>query len=77
MKNMEMIALGLAGVAVYMIWKAKQNGTSVQEVAAGFVKEVTNQGKAWTNGWRYFDNGTSIDPQGNYYYQGQLVYSPK
>jgi hypothetical protein len=26
-------------------------------------------------GWRYFNDGTTIDPRGNYYYQGDLVYS--
>lgn len=27
-------------------------------------------------GWRYFTDGTAIDPQGNYYYQGEKVYDP-
>jgi len=27
-------------------------------------------------GWQYFSNGTTIDPNGNYYQNGQLVYSP-
>lgn len=78
MKNQNLIVLGLAGVAVYMIWQAKKTGKTVTEVAQGFVKEIKGQGgKAFDNGWRYFDNGTSIDPQGNYYYQGQLVYNAK
>ena len=25
-------------------------------------------------GWQYYNDGTAIDPQGNYYYQGELVY---
>lgn len=78
MKNQEMIVLGLAGVAVYMILQARKTGKTVAEVAGDFVKEIKGQGnKAFSNGWRYFDNGTSIDPQGNYYYQGQLVYNAK
>lgn len=27
-------------------------------------------------GWRYFDDGTVIDPAGRYYKNGQLVYTP-
>lgn len=27
-------------------------------------------------GWRYFSDGTAIDPQGNYYYQGEKIYDP-
>lgn len=27
-------------------------------------------------GWRNFSDGTSIDPQGNYYKNGELIYSP-
>lgn len=78
MKNQDLIVLGLAGVAVYMILQAKKTGKSVADVANDFVKEIKGQGgKAFTNGWRYFDNGTSIDPKGNYYYQGQLVYEAK
>lgn len=33
-------------------------------------------GKRFSNGWRYFSDGTTIDPQGRYYYQGQLTWSP-
>ena len=27
-------------------------------------------------GWTYYSDGTAIDPQGRYYYQGQMVWSP-
>jgi hypothetical protein len=26
-------------------------------------------------GWKYYSDGTTIDPSGNYYYQGDLIYS--
>ena len=26
--------------------------------------------------WKYYTDGTAIDPSGNYYYQGELVWSP-
>jgi len=44
----------------------------------GGVKEIANpagsQDPAF--GWRYFDNGTAIDPSGRYYFDGQVVYDP-
>lgn len=47
-------------------------------VDTGTVKEITNpagsQDPAF--GWRYFDNGTAIDPSGRYYFDGQMVYDP-
>lgn len=27
-------------------------------------------------GWQYFQDGTAISPEGDYYYQGELVYTP-
>ena len=44
----------------------------------GGVKEIANTALPGQEGygWRYFDNTTVIDPQGRYYYDGQLVYDP-
>lgn len=48
-------------------------------VDTGFVQEIPNpagsQDPAF--GWRYFDNGTAIDPSGRYYFDGQMVYDPE
>ena len=74
MKQAELIALGLAAIAVYMITKKAQGGTA-SKPPADFVTEVFNSaGKAFENGWRYFSDGTSISPTGSYYSAGQLVY---
>ncbi len=79
MKQTEMIALALAGLAVYLIVKGKGTSTTgkcATGTAGGFVKEIFDAaGSAFDNGWRYFDNGTSIDPNGNYYFNGQPVWS--
>lgn len=80
MKNQEqMIALGLAGLAVYMIVKSKAKASTWDEKTGasglgGFVSEILNAGKAFDNGWRYFSDGTAIDPSGNYYLNGQMVW---
>jgi hypothetical protein len=78
MKNEKYIVLGLAGVAVWLILASqrKTNAPTGDAGAAGnFVTEIFDGlGKAFGNGWRYFDNGTAIDPRGNYYQGGQLIW---
>jgi hypothetical protein len=83
MKQSEMIALGLAAVAVYLITSTNKKSTLWDEKtgnplgnAAKAVTEIFNLGGgAFDNGWRYFSDGTAIDPQGNYYHQGQLIWN--
>lgn len=76
MKQNEMIALGLAAVAVYLIVNTKKKTTgTATKTATDLVSEIFDTaGKAFTNGWRYFNDGTAIDPQGNYYQGGQLIW---
>jgi hypothetical protein len=81
MKTNELMVLGLAGVAVYMIWKAKSGGAAGGTSAspsgkpADWVSEIFGaDGKRYDNGWRYFSDGTTIDPQGNYYKDGALIW---
>jgi len=83
MKQTDLIVLGLAGVAVYMIVKSQSTGKVWSEVipaglknTAQAVSEILDStGKAFDNGWRYFNDGTAIDPSGNYYQGGQLIWS--
>lgn len=71
MKNREFLILAAAAAAAYFIVK---KGPTLR-IKAG-VTEITNpNGTGFSNGWRYFSDGTSIDPQGNYYLQGQLIYT--
>lgn len=77
MKQNEIIVLGLAGLAVYLIWQSQQAKTTGKTAAkpADWVGEILgSDGKVFGNGWRYFDNGVAIDPSGNYYQGGQMVY---
>lgn len=79
MKQPELIALGLAGLAVFLILRAKPGTSRAAAKApkpnAPGAAEILDNGRPYSNGWRYFDNGTAIDPLGNYYFQGSLVYS--
>lgn len=84
MKQTELIALGLAGVAVFLIVKAKggkislgipalktSNATTYDRVT----EVLAADGQRFDNGWRYFNDGTSIDQQGNYYKDGALIWT--
>lgn len=72
MKNQSLVILAAAAAAAYFI---VQKGAKAKTTASG-VTEITNaNGSSFSNGWRYFSDGTSIDPAGNYYLQGQLVYT--
>lgn len=77
MKANDLLILGVAGVIAWFIVGrsagAKVAG-SVPVRESDFVEEIFNGVSAWGNGWRYFSDGTAIDPQGNYYLNGQLVY---
>lgn len=76
MKSQELIVLGLASLAVYLIVKSQKGSSgSTTEKRGDIVKEIFDAaGKAFSNGWRYFSDGTAIDPAGNYYFGGQLVW---
>lgn len=79
MKQSEMIALGLAAVAVYLIVNTNKKTGAVSDPLANAAKAVSEifdtAGGQFSNGWRYFSDGTAIDPQGNYYSKGQLIWS--
>jgi hypothetical protein len=81
MKQTEMIALGLAAVAVYLIVNTDKktttatSGGTLRGVGAAVSEIFDTAGKAFANGWRYFSDGTAIDPKGNYYQGGQLIWS--
>lgn len=81
MKQSDLIVLGLAGLAVYMIWQSQKTKattgttTGTRTTVDNFVDEIFNyNGRAFDNGWRYFENGVAIDPSGNYYRDGQMVW---
>jgi hypothetical protein len=79
MKNAELIALGIAAVAVYILTTAKPK-TAVTSAdykqPAGASEIMDSIGNAFTNGWRYFSDGTAIDPAGSYYSNGSMIWSP-
>lgn len=80
MKNHEIIIVGAALAAAYLIWKGQQPARTApaqngQPAPDNFVDEIFgSNGLPFDNGWRYYENGTSIAPNGDYYHQGALVW---
>lgn len=91
MKNDTLVIVAAAGVGLYLISKMinKPGGVVMRPPSGGGtagslnnngsppVTEITNTALPGQTGWawRYYSDGTAIDPQGNYYFQGQKVYS--
>jgi hypothetical protein len=70
MKNEEMIVVALAGLALWFILKGKTaTGTTATST---YVKKAAPD----YQGWQYFTDGTAISPEGRYYQNGVLVWSP-
>jgi hypothetical protein len=79
MKQTEMIALGLAGVALYMIVQITKKPTTAKKGGVyDYLGKSTFelQGGKAKNGWTYFDDGTALDPEGNAWQGGQVMATP-
>lgn len=87
MKNDDLLALALAGIAVWMIFASRKASGATQPFALSSVSspgpytEIQNGAlpgqPGW--GWQYFrdgQNGVAIAPDGGYYLNGQLVWRP-
>lgn len=82
MKNSDLLLIAAAAAAAFLMLK-KGGGSSVKAapIASGgatdFVNGIFNPAQVGQPGfgWQYFDNGTAIDSAGNYYFQGQRVWT--
>lgn len=79
MKASHLILLGALGVAAWLVLKPKAAG-AVTRIGNTFdgVTEILNNSvpgeAAW--GWKYYNNGVAIGPDGTYYKNGEKVWSP-
>lgn len=89
MKTNDILILGGAALAVLALMRWGKGGAAPAGVVqtgqqnprltptGGFVEEVFDwRGLPYANGWRYFENGTAIDPAGAYYLGGVKVWEP-
>lgn len=69
--NDVMILLAAAVIGLYLV-KGK-------EAFAGLLKASAPSGtvkRAGDGQWHYYENGVTVDPAGNYYQNGVLIWSP-
>lgn len=71
MHKTDLVVLGLAGLAVWFILKGKAAGYKLAPVSSGFVRKAAPD----YQGWQYFTDGTAISPDGDYYLNGEIVWS--
>lgn len=90
MKNDTILILAAAGIGLFLISRMIKPGAAIRPptgsgTAASLnnngappVVEVNNTAVPGQNGWgwKYYSDGTAISPTGQYYFQGQLVYTP-
>lgn len=88
MKQDTILIVAAAGLGLYLISRMIKPGAIKPPIGGGTVGALNNNGNApvteISNGalpgqpgyaWRYYSDGTSISPAGDYYLNGNLVYS--
>lgn len=75
MKKSYLMILAAAGAAIYLINKSGSAPAAIKNLAAGTTEILNSFGKQFETGWRYFSDGTTIDPFGNYWKGGQKIWS--
>lgn len=63
-----------SGIFDVLAGQRKDSGANVAQNTQKITEVLDGSGGQFSNGWRYFTDGTSIDPQGNYYLNGQKVW---
>lgn len=77
MKSNDLVTILAGGILAFVAWKVLGNGAGASSGASSWVSQIiptANTAGSEAAGWQYFSNGTSIAPNGDYYYQGSLVW---
>lgn len=75
MKKEYLYIVGAAAAALFMIKKTGSAKQAVAAIKSGVQEVLSESGKQFETGWRYFTDGTAIDPFGNYWKGGQKIWS--
>lgn len=76
-RTMAGTSAGAGGIFGIMKGQRQESGAAIPQNTQKVTEVLSGNGGQFTNGWRYFTDGTAIDPQGSYYLNGQLVWSPQ
>lgn len=77
MENDDLLLLAAAGIAIFLYMNrdtsntVKNLGAAINGISEIFTGTIPGQ---TGHGWRYFTDGGSISPSGQYYLNGQYVY---
>lgn len=75
MKNQDLMILAGAAAFAWYLLKGKAALMVDGQVGAAEIKTNALPGQiGW--GWRYYDDGTAIGPDGTYYRNGIAIWSP-
>lgn len=69
MRKDDLIVLGLAALACWFILQGNKGGAGFKMPA--FVRKAAPD----YQGWQYFTDGTAISPEGDYYLNGELIWT--
>ncbi|GAC1611097.1 MAG: hypothetical protein NVS3B3_21480 [Aquirhabdus sp.] len=75
MDGKDLVLLGIIVGLGFIVGKKMLGGAKPSALPANAPKEIFTQGAQ--NGWRYFDDGTVISPDGTYYKNGSPVWAPQ
>lgn len=77
MKSGDLVTILAGGVLAFIAWKILAPATGSGGSVGGIFPKLINTGNTSgtiAEGWKYYSDGTAIAPNGDYYYQGSLVY---
>lgn len=64
------------GIFDMLTGQRKASGAAVPQNTQKISEVLDGNGGAFSNGWRYFSDGTSISPAGDYYSGNTKIWSP-
>lgn len=77
MKSSDIVTILAGGILAFVAFKVLGGASPGAAISSMFPTKINaNTGGAGNPaaGWQYFTNGTAIAPNGDYYYQGALVW---
>lgn len=69
-------AAAAAGLFDVFAGQRQDSGANVAQNTQKISEVLDGNGGQFSNGWRYFTDGTSISPSGDYYLNGSKIWSP-
>ncbi len=80
MKTADLLTIAAGAVLAFVAFQFLKSKSAM--AAPGGIVPASNTAAIWTQelnivndgGWRYFDDGTAIAPNGDYFHKGELIW---